>query len=86
VSTETYFFVLNCSPKSCCLHCAGDAFVQLLDPYLRKALRKGIPPLFIDLRPLYRDQDKAKVIQDTCQGFLDNLRKNGTFSGGWNRE
>jgi hypothetical protein len=38
---------------------AGSVFTGLLDPYMRKALRKGIPPLFVDLRPLYSDPKKV---------------------------
>ena len=40
----------------------------MLDKYMRKALRKGIPPLFVDLRPLYKSESKATIIEELCQG------------------
>ena len=41
---------------------------------MQKAIRKGVPPLFVDLRPLYSDPDKAAAIQQVCNEFLANLR------------
>ena len=43
----------------------------MLDKYMRKALRKGIPPLFVDLRPLYKSESKATIIEELCQGNFD---------------
>ena len=40
----------------------GMAFKGLLENYMKKALRKGIPPLFVDLRPLYSDANKVSVM------------------------
>ena len=38
---------------------SGDTFVKLVDEYLRPALRKGVPPLFNNLRTLYSDKEKV---------------------------
>ena len=48
----------------------GEVFKSMLDKYMRKALRKGIPPLFVDLVPLYEDKSKANIIEELCQGKL----------------
>ena len=47
---------------------------------MQKAIRKGVPPLFVDLRPLYADPDKAAAIEKLCNEFLANLRSTaGSF-------
>ena len=52
----------------------GDVFKSMLDKYMRKALRKGIPPLFVDLVPLYENKSKASIIGNLCQGKKMNTR------------
>ena len=42
---------------------------------MRKALRKGIPPLFVDLVPLYENKSKASIIGNLCQGKKMNTVK-----------
>jgi len=61
----------------------GPAFKQLLDAYMQKALRKGIPPLFVDLKPLYKDSDKVKIVEDLCLSYEKNLTcpETGSFDG-----
>uniref|UniRef100_A0A0K2T4J7 Nalphaacetyltransferase 15, NatA auxiliary subunitlike [Apis florea] n=2 Tax=Lepeophtheirus salmonis TaxID=72036 RepID=A0A0K2T4J7_LEPSM len=57
----------------------GSNFKKLLDAYLKKALRKGVPPLFVDLRALYSDQDKVKIIEETVTTYLENLLEYSSF-------
>lgn len=38
---------------------AGDEFRNRLDTLMTQALRKGVPPLFNNLRSLYRSLDKV---------------------------
>jgi len=65
----------------------GSAFRDLLSPYMQKAIRKGVPPLFVDLRPLYADPDKAAAIEKLCNEFLANLRSTaGSFDAEGARE
>ena len=40
----------------------------------RVGLLRGVPPLFVDLRPLYADQAKMGIIEELCQGYYDNLK------------
>ena len=47
--------------KSDMLH-SGDVFREHLDKFLRRLLHKGVPPLFVMLRPLYKDQDKVIIV------------------------
>ena len=68
-------------PKRLPLNIAsGDIFKSLVDAYLRKNLRKGVPPLFVSVRSLYTDEAKVKVIQDLFVEYHDNLNKSGHFS------
>ena len=68
------------SPQRLSLEIAeGQAFKDLLEAYMKKALRKGIPPLFVDLRPLYTNEAKVKIIQELCQGYYANLKGQRSF-------
>jgi len=68
------------SPQRLSLDIAdGEVFRNMLDKYMKKALRKGIPPLFVDLRPLYNSESKAVIIEDICQGYYDNLKTHDSF-------
>ena len=46
---------------------------------MQKALRKGVPPLFVDLRPLYLNEEKVAIIQDLCEGYCNNLKVHRSF-------
>ena len=39
--------------------CTGDTFTSLADEYLRIALRKGVPSLFVNVRGLYTDEERV---------------------------
>lgn len=58
---------------------SGPKFRELVDIYMKKALRKGIPPLFVDLRPLYEDASKVEILENLCQDYYANLTKIGKF-------
>ncbi|KAF9652586.1 N-terminal acetyltransferase A, auxiliary subunit [Thelephora ganbajun] len=45
----------------------GDEFKELVEPYLFSGLSKGIPSLFVDLKDLYKDQDKQRVIEELVE-------------------
>eukprot|EP00096_Caligus_rogercresseyi_P014098 TRINITY_DN662_c0_g1_i3.p1 TRINITY_DN662_c0_g1~~TRINITY_DN662_c0_g1_i3.p1 ORF type:complete len:893 (+),score=310.14 TRINITY_DN662_c0_g1_i3:149-2827(+) len=57
----------------------GSTFKKLLDAYLKKALRKGVPPLFVDLRSLYSDPDKVRIIEETMRAYMENLLEYSSF-------
>lgn len=52
-----------------------------MDSYLRRAFVKGVPPIFVDLKPLYESEEKVKIIEDLCLSYLENLKAKGTFTG-----
>ena len=58
-----------------------------MDAYLKKALRKGIPPLFVDLRPLYRDPANVAIIEELCLNYAKSLKTEAcSFDVGGQRE
>ena len=65
----------------------GDSFRELVDTYLKKALRKGVPPLFVDLRPLYKDPKKAAIIEELCLNYANSLKSDEeSFEAGGEKE
>uniref|UniRef100_A0A182J3Q8 N-alpha-acetyltransferase 15, NatA auxiliary subunit n=1 Tax=Anopheles atroparvus TaxID=41427 RepID=A0A182J3Q8_ANOAO len=58
----------------------GEQFRELVDEHLRRNLRKGVPPLFVNLRSLYRDVEKVKVIGQLAECYYQNLISSGYFS------
>ncbi|GAB0093410.1 Glycerol-3-phosphate dehydrogenase [Sergentomyia squamirostris] len=59
---------------------SGDDFRQLVDQYLRRGLRKGVPPLFVNMRSLYKHPEKVETIEKLIQGYYDSLQENGYFA------
>ena len=60
----------------------GETFRSLVDQYLQTPLRKGVPPLFIVLRPLYSDPEKVKIIEELALGCVHSLKETGYFVKG----
>lgn len=56
-------------------YASGEIFRILVDQYLRRALHKGAPPLFVDLRSLYTQPGKATVIEELLLGYIASLTK-----------
>lgn len=62
-------------PQRLALNEASDEmFTLLVDEYMRKALTKGVPPLFVDLRNLYHDTGKVKIIQKLMLQYVEALK------------
>ncbi|KAF4525644.1 hypothetical protein B566_EDAN001244 [Ephemera danica] len=59
---------------------SGEHFRILVDRYLRQGLHKGVPPLFVDLRSLYKDPEKVDTIQRLLLQYVDALQRVGHFS------
>lgn len=57
----------------------GSAFRSLADTFLRRALQKGVPPLFITLKRLYKDPKKIEIIEDLVLGYVNCLKQCGKF-------
>ncbi|XP_055623434.1 N-alpha-acetyltransferase 15, NatA auxiliary subunit [Toxorhynchites rutilus septentrionalis] len=83
---EAYKKIQSDYPQSYCAKrlpldvCEGDTFRALVDEHLRRNLRKGVPPLFVNLRSLYGDENKVRIITDLVEGYHQNLTSSGYFS------
>uniref|UniRef100_A0A8D8ZZN1 N-alpha-acetyltransferase 15, NatA auxiliary subunit n=1 Tax=Cacopsylla melanoneura TaxID=428564 RepID=A0A8D8ZZN1_9HEMI len=58
----------------------GDQFRTQIDKYLRRGFHKGVPPLFVNLRSLYSDPERCKIIQELVESYVEALSKTGHFS------
>ncbi|GAB5591523.1 hypothetical protein Unana1_06423 [Umbelopsis nana] len=58
----------------------GDHFRNRADAYLQSALRKGVPSLFVDVKRLYSDSEKEKIVEELVTGYADSLEKSGHFN------
>lgn len=59
---------------------SGDDFKLLMDDYLKRNLRKGVPPLFVNVRSLYGDPKKVATIEELLEDYLKNLPTIGFFT------
>lgn len=58
----------------------GDVFKDLICDYLKRNLRKGVPPLFKNVRSLYKDESKANIMEKLILEFCENLKAIGYFT------
>lgn len=58
---------------------SGEVFRSRLDTVMTLSLRKGVPPLFNNLRTLYRDSDKLKIIEELVIGYVESLKMTECF-------
>lgn len=54
---------------------SGKRFKDAMDEYLRLLLQKGVPSTFVDIKSLYRDNEKAAIIESLAESYLSNLRQ-----------
>jgi len=69
------------APKRLPLNFAtGEKFRSLADSLMRQALHKGIPPLFVNMRSLYTDPEKVKILEEITLSYAENLKENEKFA------
>jgi len=52
-----------------------EDFRPLANAYLLRGLKKGIPSLFVDLKPLYQDTQKRAIIEELVDGYRRSLEE-----------
>uniref|UniRef100_A0A915K8L6 N-alpha-acetyltransferase 16, NatA auxiliary subunit n=1 Tax=Romanomermis culicivorax TaxID=13658 RepID=A0A915K8L6_ROMCU len=57
----------------------GASFVSILNQYAKSMLRKGVPPLFVSLRSLYKDAGKISLIEKLFLSYGESLEKTSRF-------
>uniref|UniRef100_A0A1L8DWR9 Putative acetyltransferase n=1 Tax=Nyssomyia neivai TaxID=330878 RepID=A0A1L8DWR9_9DIPT len=58
----------------------GEDFRIVVDEYLRRGLRKGVPPLFVNMRSLYGYPEKVEIIERLVCGYYECLQECGYFA------
>lgn len=58
----------------------GAMFEELMSDYLKRNLRKGVPPLFVNIRSLYKNESKVEIIEKIILDFCENLKTVGYFT------
>eukprot|EP00658_Telonema_sp_P-2_P001362 TRINITY_DN1050_c0_g1_i5.p1 TRINITY_DN1050_c0_g1~~TRINITY_DN1050_c0_g1_i5.p1 ORF type:complete len:790 (-),score=238.19 TRINITY_DN1050_c0_g1_i5:374-2743(-) len=69
----------NAPLRICLDFTTGSAFKKCADVFVRKFLRRGIPSLFSDLKPLYTDSSKVELLSSLYLELHDSLEKTGCF-------
>lgn len=54
---------------------SGDRFKNKLWKYAKPLIVKGVPPLIVDLKDLYRDHEKFKVIEEVLLKNVESMEK-----------
>lgn len=57
---------------------SGDKFRTAVDVYLRRALTKGVPSLFSNIKALYGDSNKKATIEELVKGYSTESPATGT--------
>ncbi len=58
---------------------SGNDFREAIDKYFKRAIHKGVPPLFKEIKCLYEDEAKLKIIEELMLGYVKNLTNSGLF-------
>jgi len=58
---------------------SGDTFRQYADALLRQCLKKGVPPLFVMMRSLYKDPEKVQILTDLVTSYATCLKEHNSF-------
>lgn len=60
---------------------AGDLFKKLLDEYLRPCIRKGMSPVFRNIRKVYGDPAKVSIVEELGSMYLTSMKDHSKFDG-----
>ena len=59
---------------------AGEIFESKLAGYMRPMLIKGVPSLITELRSLYKDEGKTKMIENQLTSMMESMEKDMVLS------
>ena len=59
---------------------AGEDFKNYMTKYIRPLIVKGVPSVINDMKTLYKDQAKAKIIGDILLQMSENMEKDMVIS------
>ena len=59
----------------------SDEFRSRVKSYIIEKLEKGIPSLFVDVKSLYRDAEKMRVVGEVVEGLIADLEGDASLRG-----
>ncbi|WWC71667.1 uncharacterized protein I206_105625 [Kwoniella pini CBS 10737] len=59
---------------------SGDKFRELARAYIVKGLERGVPSLFVDVKGVYTDSTKMKVVGEIVEEIVSKLEKDASLS------
>jgi hypothetical protein len=59
----------------------GDAFRELATKYIITGLERGVPSLFVDVKPLYSDAEKMVVVGEIIEEVVTKLEAESGLHG-----
>jgi peptide alpha-N-acetyltransferase len=63
------------APKRLSLDVAlGDEFKTLAEAYIWIGLQRGVPSLFVDIKSLYKNDEKRAIVEELVEAFLPKLK------------
>ncbi|WWD02421.1 hypothetical protein V865_000460 [Kwoniella europaea PYCC6329] len=81
LSTFAETFPRSAAPRRLALdYSAGDKFRELAKAYIIKGLERGVPSLFVDVKGVYNDSEKMKVVGEIIEDIVSRLEKDASLS------
>ena len=59
----------------------GSLFKQSMDTYLRPCIRKGMSPVFRNIRVVYGDSAKVAIVEEIGNSYLKHMKESSKFDG-----
>ncbi|WVN90218.1 uncharacterized protein L203_105454 [Cryptococcus depauperatus CBS 7841] len=74
-------FPQSAAPRRLSLNVAqGDKFRELASAYIIKGLERGVPSLFVDIKSVYVDQEKMRIVGNIVEDLVARLEKDATLA------
>lgn len=59
---------------------SGEIFTKYADQLMRHCLHKGVPPLFVMMRSLYKTPEKVQIIENMVESYVSSLKEFELFN------
>ncbi|WWC63187.1 uncharacterized protein I303_105787 [Kwoniella dejecticola CBS 10117] len=81
LSTFSESFPRSAAPRRLALDfSAGDKFRELAKAYIVRGLERGVPSLFVDVKGVYTDSEKMKVVGEIVEEIVAKLEKDASLT------
>nr|XP_019044577.1 peptide alpha-N-acetyltransferase [Kwoniella bestiolae CBS 10118]OCF23507.1 peptide alpha-N-acetyltransferase [Kwoniella bestiolae CBS 10118] len=81
LSSFAEIFPRSAAPRRLALdYSTGDKFRELARAYIVKGLERGVPSLFVDVKGVYTDAEKMKIVGEIVEEIVGKLEKDASLS------